>query len=306
MTQPIGTVPGYSPRNVKPQLSSTDNKIESFAKTVFEKISTFFVSIKNFCKTKFAALKARITSYFKKSAPTPYEEFQRTAERLSLFSEQPQRNSVESRSTSPADVRQARPGTAERSRSPSPVNNQQAQVSAPVLTPSTGALIPYQPNPFIQAYDAATQKIYISSLNRLVANNYQLPSPAEAILSTLHPFTLLSVNASQPVPPENASHLVSTVEIAPPVNAEQVLDPAIRFARGQTKQPSSFPFAPLVVGAGAAAIVVGAVLKENPEFFNLKAVATATRNGAQIFAGAIQSIAAKTHINNGEVVIDLG
>jgi hypothetical protein len=307
------------------QLSSTDSKIKNIAKTAFQKIYEFFAHIKSNCKSayavlkaKYVALKARITSFFKKS------------DSLS----QP---SQISRQTSLDYGIQAPPSTPVRSRSSSLDNDsldneQPAQVSVRESTPQTLALIPYQPNPFLQAHNAAMQEIYNRSLRSLVDNNYELPSPAENLLNTLHSFTLLPANASQPEIP---------VATGAPVNPEQVLASAISFAQrqnrpntspganvdqfsqltqqqkleiseqltvnnphlpagGQTTQ-SSGAKAAMMFAAGAGVLAGTAVLKNDPKFLTklasetfqfvqpvLASAATATRIGAQIVADGAQ------------------
>jgi hypothetical protein len=219
MTQPISAAPGHSPWNDKAQSSSTDNKIKSFAKIAFEKISTFFTTCYNYCTSKLANLKARITSYFKKSAPTALAEFQQTAERLSRFSGQARKEDQKHK----ADQQTVRFSTPE------------------ILTPSTGALIPYKLFPFLQGRDAAMQEIYNRSLNSLVAHGFQVPSisiPSISIPLSQHEIESLLA----PLHRENALQQEIPVEIAPPVNAEQVLAPYMEFAIRQNR-PNTPPIA---------------------------------------------------------------
>ena len=311
------------------QLSSTDSKINNLAKTAFEKIAAFVA----YCKSKFAALKekclalgARITSFFKKS---------------DSLSEPSQI----SRPTSLGYGIQAPPSTpAARSRSSSLDNDsldnaQPAQVSVRESTPQNSQLIPYQPNPFLQAHNAAMQEIYNRSLRSLVDNNYELPSPAENLLNTLHPFTLLTLlpaNASQPEIP---------VATGAPVNPEQVLASAISFAQrqnrpntspdanvdqfsqltqqqkleiseqltvnnphlpagGQTTQ-SSGAKAAMMFAAGAGVLAGTAVLKNDPEFLNkLASGATTAAQSAVKIAQPVLARAFEAATNGAQTVAD--
>jgi hypothetical protein len=196
------------------------------------------------------------------------------------------------------------------------------------LTPKTGALIPYKPNPSLQARDAAVQGIYNRSLRSLVANNFKLPSPAENLLNTLHPFTLL---------PANASQTESPAATGAPVDAEQVFASAISFAQtqhryntspnanvdqlsqlspkqrleilqqlgfvhktanvhsasaeGQTKQSSGSKVPAYMFGAGAAVMAGAAAMKANPELVNQ--IASGATTAAQSAAKFAQPVLAR-------------
>jgi len=317
MTQPIGAVPGYSYRNDKLQLSSTDNKIKSFVKTAFEKISTFFATCYNYCKTKYAALKAKITFYFKKSAPTASEEFQQTAERLSRFPGQA-RQEDQKHGAAQQTVRFSTPEI----------------LTSEILTPETGALVPYT-GPQTGSQEAAgnstrdqdhMDSMRALSLRMLIDNNFELPT-------NLAPF--ISIRFSQnnfesltaPLPSANASQPEIPVAINPSVEAGQVLAPHMEFAIRQN-QPNTSPdanvdqssgsnVAAYMFGAGTAFIAGAAVLKNDPELFTrlasgaaqcarpvlAKALSAAT-NGAQTVADALKSAVANAG-NKGRVEIDI-
>ena len=329
----VGSAPYVNKAGANQQLSSTDNKIKNLAKTAFQKIAAFFASIKTFCKTKYAALKARITSYFKKSAPTASEKFQQTAERLSRFSGQDRKED------------QKHEAAQQTERFSNPV----------ILTPETGALVPYtgsqtgSPKAAGNSKDQDTMNSMIArSLRMLIDNNFELPATQLEELHTaasqLQGALKRTLNSKIKLTPDTRRDPVNVLgdaivfaqnsfraNTSPNANVgtfsqlstEQKNEIISQFvARSSTQtQPEKSPSSNLplaLFGASTAVIAGAAVLKNNPEAAAATAkalvgiaqngashVAEVAKNGAQMVADAFKSAFANAGNNNGRLEIQL-
>ncbi|MBM3196270.1 MAG: hypothetical protein FJZ62_05965, partial [Chlamydiae bacterium] len=281
MTQPIGAVPGYSYRNDKLQLSSTDNKIKSFVKTAFEKISTFFATCYNYCKTKYAALKAKITFYFKKSAPTASEELsiEPVAANISKIPEEQSKQNAASRLQAMPRRKQA----------------------PPILTPETGALVLHRGSQEAagNSKDQDTMNSMIArSLRMLIAYNFELP-PIELPPIQLEELPTAAsqlqgaINSKEELTPDTRRDPVNVLANAivfaqksfkfntspnayveifsqlSPDRKQEIFSPFVAKSSPQTQpeEPFSSKVPLALFGASAAVITGAAVLKNDPELF---------------------------------------